>query len=417
MSSDSKAQGADQAAPLDWRQFVKVHPAADEYPLLRESDPAAFRALVEDIRAHGMHMSITFWNDGVLDGRNRLDLLAEIGALGLEPKYDEDDEDAEDDEHLAFVKEFDGVAWVPLPEYQHRRIDQWSEKVEGDPYAIAASYNIHRRMLTPEEKRARIASLLARDPHKTDRQIGRETGSSPTTVGAVRKEEEGAGRVSSVDTRVDPRGYKQPATKPKAGSPGFDAACEWARRLGREVEQLKSGGFRLTSPDGGAKVCFDSLKRLNQALKEIAEAEATTADPVEPPPKAAPPEATDDAATSGEKRGQYAEAPTEATAKVSVADSDQEAGAYLEALDPDRFFVALQYAPKLKAEIERRKGRANLAKAVTAASDPTKNLSSIQIGKIPRTAHPGLLHRSGAPCAEAVGCGGAAPRREDAGDH
>jgi hypothetical protein len=35
--------------PFPWRKHLPVHPAADEYPLLRETDPAAFQALVEDI--------------------------------------------------------------------------------------------------------------------------------------------------------------------------------------------------------------------------------------------------------------------------------------------------------------------------------------------------------------------------------
>ena len=70
---------------FDWRAHLKVHPAAEVFPLMREIDVKGFEALVADIRAHGLREKIRLWNfDGgsVPDGRNRLDALAEIGALG-----------------------------------------------------------------------------------------------------------------------------------------------------------------------------------------------------------------------------------------------------------------------------------------------------------------------------------------------
>jgi hypothetical protein len=89
---DSKAQNANQAALFDWSKHLKVHPAADEYPLLRESDPARFQELVEDIKQNGLRVPIVTYSasdaDGrvlhvpfLLDGRNRLDALARLGLL------------------------------------------------------------------------------------------------------------------------------------------------------------------------------------------------------------------------------------------------------------------------------------------------------------------------------------------------
>ena len=69
-----------------WRDVLKVHPAAEFFPLLSETDPAALRALGQDIKANGLKYPIVLWSDGkspavVLDGRNRLDgIESEIGG-------------------------------------------------------------------------------------------------------------------------------------------------------------------------------------------------------------------------------------------------------------------------------------------------------------------------------------------------
>ena len=37
--------------PINWRDHLAVHPAAELFPLLSETDPAALKELAEDIRA------------------------------------------------------------------------------------------------------------------------------------------------------------------------------------------------------------------------------------------------------------------------------------------------------------------------------------------------------------------------------
>jgi hypothetical protein len=81
------------------------------------------------------------------------------------------------------------------------------------------SANIHRRHLTTEQKRELIAKLIKQTPNKSDRQIAKQTKTSPTTVGKIRKETENAGDVSKVDTRTDTKGRKQPSAKPKSAKP------------------------------------------------------------------------------------------------------------------------------------------------------------------------------------------------------
>lgn len=66
-----------------------------------------------------------------------------------------------------------------------------------------------------DKKRALIADSLKADPQLSDREHARRTATSPTTVAAVRKDLQASGAVSNLDTRLDPRGYEQPAHKRK----------------------------------------------------------------------------------------------------------------------------------------------------------------------------------------------------------
>jgi hypothetical protein len=64
--------------------------------------------------------------------------------------------------------------------------------------------------------------LLIADPGKSDRLVAKQTGVSNTHVGKLRKELEKSGDVSTVDTRTDTKGRKQPArkaSKPKPKDP------------------------------------------------------------------------------------------------------------------------------------------------------------------------------------------------------
>jgi hypothetical protein len=67
---------------FDWRKHLKVHPAAELFPLLPEAE---LKELAADIEAHGLQNLVTVWrSDGsnyLLDGRNRLDALALLGFL------------------------------------------------------------------------------------------------------------------------------------------------------------------------------------------------------------------------------------------------------------------------------------------------------------------------------------------------
>src|SRR5262249_1534005 len=79
--------------------------------------------------------------------------------------------------------------------------------------AYVVSKNIHRRHLTPEQKRDLIAKLIKATPEKSDRQIATTVKVSPTTVGTVRTKMEAKGVVSKLDTRKDTKGGRHPGGK------------------------------------------------------------------------------------------------------------------------------------------------------------------------------------------------------------
>ena len=113
--------------PINWRDHLTVHPAAELFPLLSETDPAALKELAEDIRQHGQREPASYIKDSdgnrvLLDGRNRLDALEMLGR-----KIDINDS---------------------------RMFEQLSSSIDAQAFII--SKNIHRRHLTAEKKRELI---------------------------------------------------------------------------------------------------------------------------------------------------------------------------------------------------------------------------------------------------------------------
>jgi hypothetical protein len=189
---------------FNWRAHLPVHPAAERFPLMSETDPAAFKDLVDDIKVKGLIEPLGFWNvDGqfLLDGRNRLDALAALGLL-----YETED-------HHLGIKKWTGKKWSDHPAGRFGfAIDTRGYSV-GDPYAIALSLNVHRRHLNAEQKRDLIAKFVVANPELSDRQLGKMANASKNTAASVRDELESRGQIDHVGTRTDSKGRKQPAKR------------------------------------------------------------------------------------------------------------------------------------------------------------------------------------------------------------
>src|ERR1700733_7574159 len=74
---------AQAAAPFDWRAHLQVHPEAEHFRPMNETE---FEELVPDIKSNGLNTPIVIWSGEdakpqLLDGRNRLDALARLGLL------------------------------------------------------------------------------------------------------------------------------------------------------------------------------------------------------------------------------------------------------------------------------------------------------------------------------------------------
>jgi hypothetical protein len=195
-SKDSPANTKNRrpAQAPSWRDVIPVHPAAEFFPPLSETDPAALKKLGEDIKAHGLTSPVVIvredGRDSLLDGRNRLDALELIGHRLLK--------------HGECSLGPCGIQYfVPTARFS--------------AYDFVISANIHRRHLTVEQKRDLITKLLKATPEKSDRQIAGMVKASPTTVGTVRAKMEATGDVSNLDTRRDTKGRQQPARK-RAGA-------------------------------------------------------------------------------------------------------------------------------------------------------------------------------------------------------
>jgi hypothetical protein len=162
----SRSSKHNQARPTTRYDF---HPIADIFPLMAGAE---FDALVADIKANGVREPIKLFDGMILDGRNRYRACVELN-------------------------------WEPP-----------CHNLSGiDPVVYVISANIHRRHLNAEDRAKYLATLIARAPEKSDRQLGRETGVDHKTIAHARAKGEDVGSIPHVDKRIDTKGRKQPATK------------------------------------------------------------------------------------------------------------------------------------------------------------------------------------------------------------
>ena len=77
--------------PTSWRDRIKVHPAADLFPMM---SPDELKTLGEDIAKHGLQSRIAVLCTGndvlLLDGRNRMDAMEAAGLAfdsRVTPRY------------------------------------------------------------------------------------------------------------------------------------------------------------------------------------------------------------------------------------------------------------------------------------------------------------------------------------------
>jgi len=191
-----------------WRDVLPIHPAAELFPMMSEQD---LRQLGADISKRGLLEGVAVLDGALLDGRNRLDAMELVGMKVL----------------------------------AGNKLDVAHRNVQGvDPYDFIVSKNIHRRHLSPEQKRELIAQLLTATPEKSNRQIAETVKVDHKTVASVRAEKRATGEIPQLTKTVgkDGRARKRPKhrqpTTIKQRNPAIAAAVE--RTVARSEESQRS---------------------------------------------------------------------------------------------------------------------------------------------------------------------------------
>jgi hypothetical protein len=195
---------------MTWRDTIKIHPAADIFPMASNDE---LLALGEDIRKSGLMHPITIMIDDddkpvLVDGRGRLDAMERIGW------------------RLAFFKGHRSWVLVVSGNVDEGHHDKYSletvdygnavkEIRDTNPCEYIISANIHRRHLTADTKRGLIAKLLQENPERSNRATAELADVDHKTVAAIRRREEDVGSVPHVEKVIDSKGRTQPTYKPK----------------------------------------------------------------------------------------------------------------------------------------------------------------------------------------------------------
>ena len=184
------------------------------FQVMPDLTPDEYEALKADIKKRGIQYPILIDEDGnILDGHHRSRIADELG--------------------------------IDCPHELRGGLSDL-EKMN-----LAVEINVNRRHLTREQRRELVENCIKAAPEKSDRQIAKATGASPTTVGTVRAAAEADGDVSKLDTRTDSHGRQQPANKPRATPmPTEGQAPEAKTERAAVAEEAKS--LKAAEPNGDA---------------------------------------------------------------------------------------------------------------------------------------------------------------------
>lgn len=176
-----------------WRDVLKIHPAADLFPLL---DPEQLDQLAADIQKNGLLQPVTictpiepYGTPVLVDGRNRLDALERLGKIHIR-------------NDKIWFEGWNAGQWLEIRQASNVVKQQDYDLARDDPYAYVASLNIHRRHLSSDQKREVIAKILVANPEVSDRRIAKMAAVDHKTVGAVRQEREASGEIPQLAKRT-----------------------------------------------------------------------------------------------------------------------------------------------------------------------------------------------------------------------
>ena len=202
-----------------WRQLIKVHPAAELFPMMSDDELAL---LGRDIAKHGLREHLVLWtpyqpqdfkynneDEYLLDGRNRLEAI-ERGII--DPK----DREA-------------AILLALRPHYGHRPDALGGAiRLYGniDPYEFVISLNLRRRHLTRMQQRRLLEGVLRANPERSNRDIAKLAKVSDKTVTAARGRLEATAEIPQLDKTTGADGKARPTRRDPQPSSGKTSAAQ-----------------------------------------------------------------------------------------------------------------------------------------------------------------------------------------------
>jgi ParB-like chromosome segregation protein Spo0J len=214
---------------------LKFHPLADIFPLMEGKE---FDELVADIKANGLREKIDLYQGKIVEGRNRYRALQRLG-IKINPLVTFRTVLVTDDDRVLIYHNCERP-----PDGQQCT---YSKRPRHEQDALVATYviskNIHRRHLTPEQKRELLEKLVAAQPKKSDRAIGREAKVDHHQVSRARRKAEATGTIVPVEKRTgaDGKTRKRPAKRAPKVQPGTDPKRNIVREAFDLVLRMSEG--------------------------------------------------------------------------------------------------------------------------------------------------------------------------------
>ena len=207
---------------------LEPHPFSKLFPPISEED---FGKLAADIKLNGLHQLIVRYQGKILDGNNR---YRACELVKIAPKFG----------------------------------DFTGDDAAARNYVISA--NIHRRHLSPDQRREIIATLLKADPAQSNRQIADTAKVSHHTVGDVRSALETTGQIAQLETTTGADGKK----RKKSGKPKVRSAKQVYHAC---QEQLIDALLEFSSADHAEEHAEETKTRLDETIASMRKEEKEAA--------------------------------------------------------------------------------------------------------------------------------------------